>query len=71
MTDIDTTGTEGEPPPRRIDRAAPGGCDGDARHPAQRLRRALLATSSAGPGAPGMAETLEPESGSEGVRTGA
>jgi hypothetical protein len=65
MTDIDTTGTEGEPPPRRIDRAAPGGCDGDARHPAQRLRRALLATSSAGPGAPGMAETLEPESGSE------
>jgi hypothetical protein len=41
MTDSDPAGTEGEPPPHRFDRSASGGLDGEARHPAQRLRRAL------------------------------
>jgi hypothetical protein len=59
MSDIDLTGSEGEPPAPLSDRAAPGGPDDDARHPAQRLRRALSAAPGdpAGLSAPGrMAE---------------
>jgi hypothetical protein len=63
MTDVDTTGPEGEPPPRRSDRAAGGGRDEDARHPAQRLRRALASPSlgPAGPAGDGPATRLDPD----------
>ena len=46
MTDVDTNGAEGDPPPARTGPAASGGGDEDARHPARRLRRALAATST-------------------------
>jgi hypothetical protein len=46
MSDSDAAGTEGEPPPHRFDRPASGGLDDEARHPAQRLRRALAGESA-------------------------
>jgi len=41
MTDMGPTAPEGEPPPDGTARAASGGWDDEARHPARRLRRAL------------------------------
>jgi hypothetical protein len=46
MTDDDTHGAEGEPPPGRLETPARAGWDADSRHPAGRLRRALTAPST-------------------------
>ena len=58
MSDSDPAGTEGEPPAHRFDRSASGGLDDEARHPAQRLRRAL-AGETAGQRTEQMGETAQ------------
>jgi hypothetical protein len=60
MTDSDPAGTEGEPPPHRFDPSASGGLDDEARHPTQRLRRAL-AGETAGRRAEQTAEAAPPD----------
>jgi hypothetical protein len=60
MTDSDPAGTEGEPPPHRFDRSASGGLEDEARHPTQRLRRAL-AGETAGRRAEQTAEAAPPD----------
>ena len=54
MTDMGPTAPEGEPPPDGTTRAASGGWDDETRHPAQRLRRALVGST---PGRPGESAT--------------
>jgi hypothetical protein len=50
MTDSDPAGTEGEPPSHRFIQPASHGLDDEARHPTQRLRRALAGETTGRPG---------------------